>query len=134
MRPFVNGRIILPRLGIRYPVSLCIDTGADRTIIMPGDGYEMRLPYGRLQATSAAVGVGGRVSMYEEQGLVVFMADDRTKHIDEIRFTIAPNERELDALPSLLGRDIISRWRIDFNPPANELRCEVVTADRNITP
>jgi hypothetical protein len=39
---------------------------------------------------------------------------------------------EAARLPSLLGRDVINRWRIDYRPTAGRLLCDVITADEVI--
>jgi hypothetical protein len=37
-RPYLEGRLVLPRLGKRGDFSFLVDTGADYTYLMPGDG------------------------------------------------------------------------------------------------
>ena len=70
--------------------------------------------------------------MYEEEGVLGFITDNGTSHFFAVRVSIAPDDPELDLLPSLLGRDVISRWRIDFDPSGNRLVCEIISSDRTI--
>ena len=37
-------------------------------------------------------------------------------------------------IPSLLGRDILNRWRMVYDPSIDELSFEVHTADRTLAP
>jgi hypothetical protein len=47
-----------------------------------------------------------------------------------ITLTIVQPKPELETCPSLLGRDIINKWRMVYDPPANSLKVEVLRYDR----
>ena len=43
----------------------------------------------------------------------------------------APNDSN-DVLPSLLGRNVINNWRIEYDPSEGRLECTVRRADRTV--
>ena len=47
----------------------------------------------------------------------------------EIELRICKPAEELMTIPSLLGRDIIDRWRVTYDKSASELLAEVVFSD-----
>lgn len=59
-RPYVLGRLILPRWNIQGEVDFLVDTGADSTIIHPYDGHRLRVPFAELESEILSVGIGGR--------------------------------------------------------------------------
>jgi hypothetical protein len=42
-RPYVEGRLVIPRLKVRGDISFIFDTGADQTVLMPMDGTRLLL-------------------------------------------------------------------------------------------
>jgi len=128
-RPYITGRLVFPRLGIDEHVSFCIDTGADMTSLMPGDGRSLGVEYSRLRGRQQTIGVGGRADNYTERALLLFTEPRRGIHVYRLGLTIAALSPGILTLPSLLGRDVINRWRIDYHPTKGRLRCHVVSAD-----
>ena len=107
-----------------------LDTGATYTMLMPGDALTMGIDYRLLGDEVDLATAGGRTSAFQEPAELVF--EDRATsraYSYLVLLTIAPLSTEISHLPSLLGRDIINRWRIDYHPTSSELRCEVITAD-----
>ena len=47
-RPYIEGRLIIPRLNIKSDMSFLVDTGADRSLLMPGDGRRLAIDYSKL--------------------------------------------------------------------------------------
>ena len=47
-RPYLEARVILPNLKIGGDVSFIVDTGADRTVLMPIDVKRMGIDYKKL--------------------------------------------------------------------------------------
>ena len=71
-RPFLEGRIYLPRQrSLCFDVSFLVDTGADRTMLMPDDGRASGLNYSQLTGNETIGGVGGPLSCFEEDAIVV---------------------------------------------------------------
>lgn len=75
-RPYLEGRLILPRLGIRSDISWCVDTGADRSLLLPADGTRMGIDYSKLTGEIPSVGIGGVVHNYLSQQSWLFQSRD----------------------------------------------------------
>ena len=58
-RPFMEGHVLLPRLGLRGNVSSIFDTGADTSLLMPLDAQRMGMDYGLLGNELSTLGIGG---------------------------------------------------------------------------
>ena len=73
--PTVEGRLVIPRLGVSYRVAFLVDTGADRTCLHPMDGIQAGIPFARLRDGVTVGGIGGQSTYYEEPAILLF-ADD----------------------------------------------------------
>lgn len=131
-RPYIEGRVILPRLGVRGDVSFLLDTGADLSVLMPLDGRRLGIDYRRLQGRVESVGIGGTSHDYREPGLLIFAESAKTLRAYELDLVVAASSSEILDLPSLLGRDVLNRWRITMDYRAGELACEVLSADYTV--
>lgn len=98
---------------------------------MPLDAQRCGIDYNSLQRTKSATGVGGQMKSYVESALVVFANNDEL-YIYSIEIGILPPAPEVMRLPSLLGRDVIDRWRVLYDKLNTTLTAEVVTADTRI--
>jgi hypothetical protein len=128
-RPYIEGRLILPRLEIRGDISFCVDTGADRSLLHPGDGERMGIDYTKLTGETESVGVGGIRHSFVEPALLVFSEPKRFLYVYIIDLAISPPSLDIMDLPSLLGRDILDRWRMIYHPAKKRLTFDVVSAD-----
>lgn len=129
-RPFVEGRLYLPRLGIQGNISFLLDTGADSSMIMPGDAKKLGINYNDLQGDTECVGVGGPVHYYVERALVAFSDPGEALHIYELpELGVMHDDPQMENVHSLLGRDIIDRWRITYDPQGSRLNIKVVLSD-----
>ena len=64
-----------------------------------------------------------------EQAVVVFNKGKKTLFGYEIELAIiAPDDALMD-VPSLLGRDILDRWRMDYHPSTGDLLFHVESYD-----
>lgn len=124
-RPYLEGRLFLPRLKLQAQVSFLLDTGADHTILMPLDGTKMLLPYGRLGRPRPMTGVGGAVETFGEKATVTFRGHDNTLYNYEIQIGMLRPAPANMTLPSLLGRDIIDNWNIRYDPRKGRLTTAV---------
>lgn len=128
-RPYIEGRLVLPRLSIRTDISFCIDTGADRSLLLPSDGVRMGIDFTRLTRETESVGVGGITRNYLEEAIIVFSEPKRFLYIYMVDLEISPPSPDIMDLPSLLGREILDRWRMIYDPAKKRLSFEVRTAD-----
>ena len=126
-RPYFDAKVILPRLGIRGNVSFLFDTGADSSVLMPLDGQRLGIDPARLSATDTAIGIGGIQEHFIEPAIVIFANDSELFAYRMNMGIISPSPEIID-VPSLLGRDIIDRWRVTYDKTGNTLSVEVVSA------
>lgn len=76
-RPFMDGYVEFPRLGIQGRVFFLLDTGADNTALMPADAASMDMPYGTLApAQETAHGIGEEARYHREPALLLFPGED----------------------------------------------------------
>ena len=133
-RPFVEGYLRLPRFGIARDITFLVDTGADATCIHPRDGQPAGIPFDLLQGSTTSRGVGGQATYFREPAVLEFVdAEARKIHSCEVSVNIAkPGARASDPINiiySLLGRDIIDRWRMVYDRTDNILEFTVRIAD-----
>ena len=128
-RPILRARLLIPRFDIRGQVNFLVDTGAHQTCLHPHAGRHIQIPFDELRAPHSAIGIGGSQPYYQEPAAVILTDSD-----GECRFHITlsiarpqlPNSSDPDPIinriPSLLGRDVLNRLRIDYDYPAARLR------------
>lgn len=80
--------------------------------------------------------MGGSTASAQEPAYVMFSPEQAGLAIYRIDLTILkPDEDgELDSIPSLLGRDILSRGRSVYSPTEGRLTFEVLDADATVPP
>jgi len=92
----------------------------------------MGVDYEALGAQVESVGVGGIALDFQEAALVIFAEPKKALHVYIIDILISSPTPDIVTLPSLLGRDILNRWRMTYNPSRNTLAFQVVSADQTI--
>ncbi|MYC31993.1 MAG: hypothetical protein F4X64_02315 [Chloroflexi bacterium] len=125
-RPTVEGHLTLPRFGIFRTINFLVDTGADSTCIHPRDGAPARIPFDLLGGSVPSSGVGGTVTYFRELAVLEFLdVEAREIHKYELDVFIAkpePDSRHsINRLHSLLGRDVLDRWRMVYERTDNLL-------------
>lgn len=131
-RPYIEGRLIFPRLQIRGDISFLVDTGSDRSLLNPVDGNRLRIDYSRLGDEEDSVGVGGISRNYQEREVLVFSEPRRVLYIYTVNLAIAPPSPDIMDLPTLLGREILDQWRLVCEPTRGILTATVRSADARI--
>ena len=129
-RPYVHCQLTLYRLGIAGEVHFLVDTGADATYLHPSDGLEITLPFDLLQDPVTSSGIGGRATYFPEPAILTFTDHAaRQYHNYHININVAKPADVSGRLPSLLGRDVIRRWQMNFDPTNDTLEFTVRSAD-----
>jgi hypothetical protein len=106
-----------------------VDTGADRTVLLPSDAARIGVDYAALTRETESVGVGGISRDYLDHALLIFSEPNRYLYAYFIDLMITAPSPEITDLPSLLGRDILHRWRISYNFATKRLVFDVLSAD-----
>ena len=127
-RPYVEGRVIIPRLNINGIVRFLLDTGADRTCLHPRDARRARMPFNQLGNRRTSRGIGGSSSYFSETTILAFV-DKPQMRFYELELLIAEPHESNEELPSLLGRDVINHWYMQYDPAVTRLECTVRYAD-----
>ena len=115
-------------------MSPLIDTGADKTQLMPIDAGRLAINFNLLQVAPArSLGVGGFSLDYHERSIIAFLDTGNSLfHMYEVDLLIAAPSPYNTQFPSLLGRDVINNWRMTYDPQANRLEIDVVKDLRKI--
>ena len=117
-RAFVRCRLDIPRLNISGVVEFRMDTGADGTSLHPGASAQLGIPFDRLEVRNALVasGLGGQIIYFQEPAQLLFDDDARGLERCDVDLLIAEPTLRNASLPSLLGLNILNRWRMNFDP------------------
>lgn len=127
--PFIESRVSFPRLGVSASVFFLVDTGADFSLLMPDDATNLGIDFAQLPPSTDTVGgVGSGVRIFREESVLRF-ADATSFYVYRTDLALADPNDSGPGIPSLLGRDILNRWLMRYEPPRNVLEAEVDSAD-----
>lgn len=122
-RPFLEGLLVVPGLNASGPVSFLVDTGSDVSCLMPADGMQLGINYRTLAGPKGnTIGVGGGANPFEFRAVVIFAGNNASVFYYVIKLQVYPRKGKLLPLPSLLGRDVLDRWRMVYDPSKDRLR------------
>ena len=71
-RPYLEGRLLIPRLGIDANISFLVDTGADTSLLSPSDAFEMGVDYSLLTGETESLGTAGIAHNFTEPASIAF--------------------------------------------------------------
>ncbi|MDI6655787.1 MAG: hypothetical protein QME59_07915, partial [Candidatus Hydrothermarchaeota archaeon] len=122
---FLNVHLISESLGIDDTIEFVIDTGANKTVILDKDAVTLGINYKKLKRYERDfVGIGGSIETYViEDATLLLKAGAEVLEIKTPVFVVKhPIDRisELEKtkilrIPSLLGRDLINRFKLIFD-------------------
>ena len=123
-RGFVRCEVAIPRLNAAGTVIFQVDTGSDHTCLNPGPGVSLDIPFDQLDRGNvrAARGVGGQSRYFVERAELSFVDDQREYESREVNLWIAEPDGRNRGLNSLLGLDVLRRWRMNFDGPNDRLQ------------
>ncbi|HLY44121.1 MAG TPA: aspartyl protease family protein [Stellaceae bacterium] len=124
----IEGQLSMPQFGIDGQVLFLIDTGAERTILMPADAIRLGVEFDKLKNQDEGIGFGGRSTMYPEPARVAF-TDGVGLFVYHITLDIAEDTEDGRRLPSVLGRDVLNRWHIEYSFPKGKIEIFTDGAD-----
>jgi hypothetical protein len=118
-RPFVDGRFLFTGMAVVLEAPLLVDTGADRTIISSFDAGRLSsllgVDFSTFPTGAPTVGVGGLMGTR----LVEATLDLQSASIPLRLTVLEPSPRP--SIPSLLGRDVISRFALIIEDRMNRV-------------
>ncbi len=125
----LQGTLILPQLGFQHLTTFVIDTGATNSCIHPHVLRDFGVDtHGVLSLPSYDIsGVGGSITVYETQGFLAFQDGD-TVHLYETPIAVFDPKDPPD-VPSIIGRDILERWRMVYARAQGTLEFEILESD-----
>ncbi|MDO8876327.1 MAG: hypothetical protein Q8M24_14635 [Pseudolabrys sp.] len=129
-RPTVDCYLDIKTIGVSGMVPFLIDTGADCTVLMPGDANSLGIDFDTLKhsQTVTSVGVGGECVDFLVPAILM-VRENKVAKAYRFGLRIAMDERALDGAPSLLGRDILQYWRILCDFPNKKLEIDILMED-----
>ncbi len=130
-RPFVTAYVIFPALRVEGAVSFLMDTGADKSVLMPIDAKRLGIKYQSLSRTAESVGIGGRSSDYVESAQLL-VRGEHVLYAYDVDLLVMRRKMALSSTPSLLGRNIMDRWRVTFDKSNDALTIEILSSDAQI--
>jgi hypothetical protein len=130
-RPYMAARVGLFSTGRFAEVSFLFDTGADITLLMPMDSSALGVDFTASSHVRVPLnGVGGAAWGVVLAGALGFRGTDDSLYVYSIGNLIAaqPTAENVD-VPSLLGRNIMDQWNVNYSPSENTLTAIVRSAD-----
>jgi len=133
--PFIRAMVKAQTLKLTKPIRLHIDTGASVTTILDRDVRFLRIDVNTLGRSVRKIGgLGGLIDTYVlEDSVLLFMSEDGEVIEEPLRMYIGKHDlsrlsfeerRLIMQLPSLLGRDLIYRYRLVCDRSMNEVYLE----------
>src|SRR5207247_7700412 len=94
---------------------MIVDTGASRTSISSKDARTIGLNYSTLTRAEDSTGIGGRLKSYLLSGISLVFEDTKSSyHVERLPTIIAMKGAD-DAVPSLLGVDVLKKYKVYFD-------------------
>lgn len=113
--PYLEAIVTVPRRNSpSRRVDFAIDTGAEISIIQQRDAGAFGFPVdpGAAVPRERHIGVGGRTNFVRETAIVSVTHADGTRRLYSVVFRVSVDRQESSRLPSLLGMDFISHFRL----------------------
>ena len=122
--PYVEVRLVLPRLGILSGAAMLVDTGSTSTILHPGDVEDIQFPFDELRNEVIVTSISGTQTYYAEPAVVSFY-DCEARQDFRIDLYVAKPHPTVDGLESLLGRDVLNQLGMEYDFRRDWLRFSV---------
>ncbi len=133
--PFVRATVNLESLNIRESLRLHIDTGASATVLLDRDVNYLGIVVSKLKKAERNIGgLSGLINTYViEDASLFFRASDGRIIEEKLHLLVGTHDLSrlsneermlITRLPSLLGRDIIYRFRMVCDKSRDEVYLE----------
>lgn len=124
---FINAHLISEEMRIDEMIEFLVDTGASRTTLLDKDAIYLGINYGRLRKSEQDMsGIGGSVETYVIEDSVILFGEYSVKTpVFVLKHSLEEMSREerikILRFPSILGRDIIKKFRLIFDEETDEI-------------
>jgi len=133
--PFIKATLELERLGFTFPINFLVDTGAAVTALLDRDVELLGIKVENLKRADRSLGgIGGFAETYViDNAVIVFKSYEGSLCREKLRLFVVKHDMSrlpkqtvnmLMLLPSLLGRDIIYRFRLVCDRDRSEIYLE----------
>lgn len=124
---FINAHLISEEMRIDEMIEFLVDTGASRTTLLDKDAIYLGINYGKLRKSEQDMsGIGGSVETYVVNDSVILFGENSVKTpVFVLKHSLEEMSREerikILRFPSILGRDIINKFRLIFDKELDEI-------------
>lgn len=128
---FMNVHLVSEQAGLDETIEFLVDTGSSRTVLLDKDALFLGIDYSKLKRFEQDLGgIGGSVETHViEDSVLGFGSDEGMAEIELAVFVLKhPLEKigrdeqiKILRIPSILGRDIITKFRLIFDREKAEL-------------
>lgn len=133
--PFIRVTVQSKSLRIRRPIHFHIDTGASVTILLDKDTKYLGIDVRKLKRAERPLGgLGGTIDTYLIEDASLFLMAEEGEVVEEkLRLYVGTHEKRrlsqeekalITRMPSLLGRDVIHRFKLVCDKDRNEIYLE----------
>lgn len=125
--PFIVASIILKELNLKGRLPLLIDTGASNTMLMWRDIERFGIDVSKLKPEREFSGIGGLINAKPVMSTLTFRTENGQLVREDVEAYVitspCPHPR-LKLLPSILGRDVINRYILNYQFESGTLYLE----------
>ena len=125
--PFVTASVLLKELNLKARLPLLVDAGASSTIITWRDVERLGIDVSKLKLEREFSGIGGLIAAKPILSTLIFRSESGQPVKEEAEAHVVtstcPHPR-LKLLPSILGRDIINRYALNYKFETRETSLE----------
>lgn len=114
--------VYVPRSGIARTVGFLVDTGADSSLVMPKDADTLGVVSpadSQTTETFAGIGLGGISTEWQEPVVITLKHVDGTADRFDFMMPFAIDADQNDIFPSLVGMDLLQRYRLTVDLQAD---------------
>jgi hypothetical protein len=119
--------ILLHQLNMRARLPLLLDTGASNTMILWGDVERLGIDVSKMKPEREFSGLGGLIGAKPIASIIVFRSDKGDLVEENVEVHIVTStcpHPKLKLLPSILGRDIVNKYILNYSYNAGKVCLE----------
>ena len=126
--PFIAVMVSIKELAMEAKIQFLIDTGASSTIILWRDIERLRINVTRLRMRDKEFsGLGGLTRAKPTSTTISFTSENEELVKEETEAYVVSSpcpSPKLKFLPSILGRDVINEYNLNYSPKNNKVYLE----------